>query len=82
MRRCYGDKVKIGGGLRKEREMYKVIVARASTAELGWLRDARHREITSRVSLIPERLGWAVERTLSTRRTNVGWRVFVLSPCL
>ena len=33
----------------------------------GWLRDARHREITSRVSH-PRRGGWAVERTLSTPR--------------
>lgn len=33
----------------------------------GWLRDARHREITSRVSH-PQRGGWAAERTLSTPR--------------
>lgn len=33
----------------------------------GELRDARHREITSRVSH-PQRGGWAVERTLSTLR--------------
>lgn len=33
----------------------------------GWLRDARHREITSRVSH-PRRDGWAAERTLSTPR--------------